>query len=531
MLGKGTLRRLAVGCVSLTLACGVASGCSSAPEVGVNSLGAADESAQLASQVSYIDYDSGSGALFTNDELIVVAAPGVLGTDIEQIASGIGATVPQSLDEIGFYRFRFDDPHTIAELQTHITNLTAHDLVEDGHLNLISFVESAGLPLAHNQLPVLYPYLPAPADWGQDAIGVLGAWEHLDEIEPVKIGLVDVFPYAHDAVDINVIDSPGLTSSQSFAGTALGYHGTEVASIMGSSWDHGGFSGIAGPNAELYYSAIFQSRSSFLAGISPWHDSLDYITALSNLINEGVKVVNVSLSTGESLAASASHGGSTLKLQMDSKPVAKALHRLIDNGHEFIICVGAGNANAPDRITLGVTYTDVEARYNNYLSYIEDTVVKDRIIVVGSIGIDFEHTDANQVTYRYSDFADIGSRIDIVAPGEEVYVATAENSYASVSGTSYSTPMVSGTAALVFGANPELTGAQVKQILIGTERGRCDYQGGHSGLVDAATAVDIALATRQPGSTQVPANSLTNAITALREPTFSAGAPYTCQMP
>lgn len=60
-------------------------------------------------------------------------------------------------------------------------------------------------------------------------------------------------------------------------------------------------------------------------------------------------------------------------------------------------------------------------------------------IVVGSITKDFE----------YSYFSNTNNMVDVVAQGSDVVVAYKDNLYATVSGTSFSTPILSSILALL----------------------------------------------------------------------------------
>ena len=82
-------------------------------------------------------------------------------------------------------------------------------------------------------------------------------------------------------------------------------------------------------------------------------------------------------------------------------------------------------------------------------------------IVVGSIDVSGRmDDDSNRAGLRPLDY--------VVAPGVDIYSTTPDNTYDTYSGTSMATAQVSGVAALVLSANPNLTPAQVEYILMTT---------------------------------------------------------------
>jgi cell wall-associated protease len=68
-------------------------------------------------------------------------------------------------------------------------------------------------------------------------------------------------------------------------------------------------------------------------------------------------------------------------------------------------------------------------------------------------------------------FSNFGKKtVDIFAPGVEIYSTTPNNGYENLQGTSFSAPIASGVAALVWSYFPDLTTAQVKNILSQSSR-------------------------------------------------------------
>ncbi|MEZ0393411.1 MAG: S8 family serine peptidase [Pseudobdellovibrionaceae bacterium] len=63
-------------------------------------------------------------------------------------------------------------------------------------------------------------------------------------------------------------------------------------------------------------------------------------------------------------------------------------------------------------------------------------------------------------------FSNFGTPVDLFAPGQDIYTTAAGNSYALVAGTSFSTPVVAGTAALIYSLNPTLNAAQVENLIL-----------------------------------------------------------------
>ncbi len=108
-------------------------------------------------------------------------------------------------------------------------------------------------------------------------------------------------------------------------------------------------------------------------------------------------------------------------------------------------------------------------------------------------------------------FSTRGSFIDVAAPGVGVYSTLRGGSYGSVSGTSFSAPIVAGLAGLVLSTNPALDGTQVQEVIkeSADDLGNPGWDDNYGwGRINAARAVEMATSTVGSGDTEAPQVSL-----------------------
>ncbi len=100
-----------------------------------------------------------------------------------------------------------------------------------------------------------------------------------------------------------------------------------------------------------------------------------------------------------------------------------------------------------------------------------------------------------------SSFSEFGAYVDIVAPGEDIATTYLNGEYIYYTGTSFSSPMTAGLAALIYAVNPDFTPEKVEDYLFYTavdlgDIGDDDVYG--HGRIDAGTAIVAAVAGTDP---------------------------------
>ncbi len=151
-------------------------------------------------------------------------------------------------------------------------------------------------------------------------------------------------------------------------------------------------------------------------------------------------------------------------------------------------------------ISYGVTNSAVVTSAAQYMRSKGGVVV----VAAGNSGSDLGYADnpyiisvsATSSSDSKTSWSSFGNYVDVAAPGAGIWSTTRGGGYASVSGTSFASPVTVGVVALMMSVNPALTPADIEQLLeshsddLGAMGWDKSY--GH-GRVNAARAVAAAL--------------------------------------
>jgi subtilisin family serine protease len=254
-------------------------------------------------------------------------------------------------------------------------------------------------------------------------------------------------------------------------------HGTFVAALAAGSVSNG--EGIAGFGGDAKLLVVKAS------GKDGMFTDVDEAAAIVYAVDHGAKVINLSLG-----------GEGTSELEQRAVRYAAS--------HNVLLVAAAGN----------------EYEAGNPIEYPAALLQPPGSKGQGGVGL---VVGATTMAGRRATFSNTGTHLSLVAPGENVFGALAGGTKAALwpryelpgstsglygwsSGTSFSTPQVTGAAALVWAANPQLTAPEVAGIIKSTASGRGAWNPSVGyGVLDVAGAV--AAATGQPVAERVQAGA------------------------
>ena len=275
----------------------------------------------------------------------------------------------------------------------------------------------------------------------------------------VDSGVEDTHPDLEGRVDTSrsVKCSVNGVATQDFYGWRDEfYHGTHVAGIIAANHNDIGIDGIA-PEASIV--AIEATNDNRL--IYPEYVTCAFMWAASH----GVDVVNNSYSMDPWVYWSPTDPEQAAGLEAATRSIKYAQ----DKGLAVIAAAGNEGVDIDNPTIDNGSPTDVPTPTKNRAvnGGIRVPSMLDGVAQVSAVGQAYNVKPG--LSLGRAEFSNYGNTIDFAAPGDQIYSTVPllfyPSGYAVADGTSMATPHVSGIAALIKSVHPELTGAQVIDLM------------------------------------------------------------------
>ncbi|MEH2277942.1 MAG: S8 family peptidase [Nostoc sp.] len=312
-------------------------------------------------------------------------------------------------------------------------------------------------------------------NWGADLIKAPEAWAHGYTGKGVVVAVVDTgVDYNHEDLKNNI-----WTNTKEIAGNGIdddgnGYvddnygwnfadqnnntldnngHGTHVSGTIAGENNNYGVTGIAYDAKIMPVKVLDESGSGSFNSISK---------GIRYAVDNGANVINLSL------------GGPSSNRTLES-----AIDYASSKG--VIVVMAAGND--------GGSSPEYPASYASKSG-----------IAVGAV-------DRNNNMPDFSNRSGTKEIAYVTAPGVKVYSSVPNNQYATYSGTSMAAPHVAGVVALMLSANPNLTDAQVRQIVTETAGNSTQTTSTSFNLSNVSSLANQVIASTAINSTQATSSS------------------------
>ena len=267
---------------------------------------------------------------------------------------------------------------------------------------------------------VLIPHDAIPNDtyyglqWHHGTINSPIAWDETQGSNLVNVCILDTgVDTDHPDLVTNLV-LPGYNAADSSDNVEDFYgHGTGTAGTAGAAGNNGeGVTGVAWNIGIIPVKINAADNSTSSAYIS------DMAAGITWCADQGIKVANLS------------YGGAQYST------IDYAAQYLKDSGG--LLFMSAGN----------------DGTYN----YVNDFPDYTSFVVVG----------ATNLSDTLTDFSEYGPFVDIVAPGDDIATTYFDGGYVYYTGTSFSSPMTAGLAALIYSINPNFSPSEVENFIFNT---------------------------------------------------------------
>lgn len=204
-------------------------------------------------------------------------------------------------------------------------------------------------------------------------------------------------------------------------------HGTHVSGIIAAERNnHIGMDGIAGDVAKILVVRAVPDGD---------ERDKDVANAIIYAVDNGAKIINMSFGK---------------PFSPNKEVVWKAMKYAEKKGVLLVHAAGNDNMNVDTEYNFPTNFKD-----NEHKSFVNNW------ITVGA-----STKDSLKLKASFSNYGK--ERVDIFAPGSEIYSTVTGSKYKFLQGTSMASPVVAGCAALLWSYFPGLTAEQVKEILLKT---------------------------------------------------------------
>lgn len=408
----------------------------------------------------------------------------------EGIAASLGGTVIGEIALLGAYQIRTQDKTAVALLAT-LERAAEIDGVElampfaESETVLGTILVEGCQPLANPAYSGSCVNAQAPLARPYAMIGLADAWQMIRnsglKLSPVHVGVNDTATWVGSG-DFNHVGGPraaglvpeDLATAPADQGAAT--HGTKVALVVGADHRVGGVMGVGsvlGDKLKLTVADVFAGREPIWVPMPSvgGQRAPDAVVGRTQLVRDverlleqvraGATIINCSFGLRPATVNDPNRDAIRRAIALEHEVIHRMLRRLFFAHPSVLVVAAAGNYNVP-----------ITTQNSLWGQRVANT------ITVGALDVRGQRADfSNHMG------ADRTLAISLAAPGCGILTGVMPDGKGHTDcGTSFSAPQVAGAAAVLRALKPDLTGDELKRILIETGASSVRSLDGHSNV-------------------------------------------------
>ena len=440
------------------------------------------------SSKSYITSNVETGECYYNNEIIVMTTKSSMSKVLDKVQDLYNCKFVGKNGYDHSFLVRFPDGQNYAQLTKRLNRIKNIDGVKRVSLNYAVKIDHESTPYIKGS---------SSHSWAYKAINASEGYTYRSLMKTVPIGIMDT-GFNTSASDLN----GKLTT---VGNNSVANHGTGMAGIIGAETTNK--EGIAG---------IMSKVKMYGVSVGTYTSIYALMTNLHILNQKGCHVINLSIACDElNFAASQDNTNAKNAIRRMSKLLAYSINcfqkpslliaasgntdeykycRVDDAfyGYKKLVTKNGKTGFYDDKGIFrgynakiyGEKLSSSADAYWNLFGYIDDSQMASKIIIVGS-------AKKSGKKYKISSYSVSGTRVDVLAPGENIYSIkpTTSSGYGYYSGTSCAAAYVTGLAGALLSLDTKLSVTDLQSYLINT----ADIETNDLPMINVKSAIDTLL--------------------------------------
>lgn len=184
--------------------------------------------------------DDETEAIFVNNEILVILVSENYKTQLQEYLDTIGGSIVGELPEVAEYQILLEESHSYSELKQMMDDIQKYEWISSVSLNYAAPIDTSYIP-NDKKWKNKWEDVADGTNWGMEAIDAPAAWDYLDQLREVRIGVCDdMFDVQHEDLQFaeNPFENDSAIEAVSNGDIQWSSHGTHVSGTIAAVFDN-----------------------------------------------------------------------------------------------------------------------------------------------------------------------------------------------------------------------------------------------------------------------------------------------------